>query len=246
MSSVARNRDYYEALSPGREDYWRYMAAPRMRVARILSLLRRLRPRSIVDLGCGNGALLEEIRAAWPEARLAGVDLSVAQTDANRARMPGIEWIAADLQQPLAASEARFEAVVASEIIEHLDRPELLLQNAARMADRGGRLILTTQSGPLRATERRVGHVRHFEAGEMRALLGECGWTPVEVWNEGFPFHDLSKKWANRDPDASMQRFGGERYGMGERAICFLLRAAFAFNSRRRGAQLFALAERTG
>ena len=69
MSSIARNRDYYEAPSPGRDDYWRYMAAPRLRVARIVELLRRIRPSSIVDLGCGNGALLGEIRAAWPEVR---------------------------------------------------------------------------------------------------------------------------------------------------------------------------------
>ena len=237
------NRDYYEAASPAREDYWRYMAAPRARVARIVELVRQLAPKTLVDLGCGNGRLLEEIAAAMPDVRLAGIDLSMRQIEENRARVPEVEWRVADLQHPML--EDTYHVVVASEVIEHLDDAAMLLRNAHALARRGGHLILTTQSGPLRETERRVGHVRHFTAAELRALLEQTGWTPLPVWNEGWPFHDLSKWWANRDADASMARFGGdEGYGFREKAICFALRAAFRLNSRRRGAQLYALARK--
>jgi 2-polyprenyl-3-methyl-5-hydroxy-6-metoxy-1,4-benzoquinol methylase len=248
MSSVERNRDYYEALPPGRDDYWRYMAAPRHRAARLKRLLARIAPSSVVDLGCGNGQLLSELYAKWPRIKLAGVDLSAPRIEANRTAMPHIEWICADLQQPIAnAHEARsqaFDVVIASEIIEHLDAPALLLSHARSLAGPDGHLILTTQSGPVRETERRVGHVRHFTRDELSDLLESTGWTALRVWNEGFPFHDLSKWWANRNPSRSIGRFGSDAYGFSQRFVCLALRAAFLFNSRRRGAQLFALARR--
>lgn len=238
------NRDYYEAPSQARLDYWRYMAAPRARVARVLGEVRKIAPGSLVDLGCGDGSLLAEIQRALPAIRLAGVDLSESQIANNRKRTPAIEWHAANLEEAVALTET-YECVVASEVIEHLERPASLLRNAAVVAAPGASLLLTTQSGPVRETERRVGHVRHFTAAELEALLAEHGWTPVRVWNEGYPFHDLSKWWANRDADASMARFGGdEGYGWGERAICLALRAAFRLNSRSRGAQLYAVARR--
>ena len=65
----------------------------------------------------------------------------------------------------------------------------------------------------------------------------------MRIWNTGFPFHDLSKWYANRDPDRSLEQFGERAYGMRENVICWALRQAFRFNSRRRGAQLFAVAE---
>ena len=139
----------------------------------------------------------------------------------------------------------RFEMVVASEIVEHVRDPRTFLSNALQMAvPRWGRLLLSTQSGPLRETERRVGHLRHFAAADMTQVLLDAGWEPLRVWNAGFPFHDLSKWYANRDPDASMRRFGDERYGLREDLVCMALRVAFRLNSRRRGAQLFALARR--
>lgn len=241
MSSTGLNRDFYDAGLPGVEDYWRYMAAPRARVARILALLRRIAPSSIADLGCGNGALLAEIAAAMPSVALAGIDLSSRQIESNRRRFPSIDWQLADLQTPLTTGR-RYAAVVASEVIEHLDDPAMLLANARTLAERGGHLVLTTQSGAVRPTERRVGHVRHFSAAEMRTLLERSGWTPVSVWNEGWPFHDLSKWYANRDPERSIEAYANRPYGRRERLIAFALRAAFRCNSRTRGAQLFAVA----
>jgi SAM-dependent methyltransferase len=242
--ATSTNRDYYEAASAARDDYWRFMAAPRARVARILDLVRLAAPASLLDLGCGNGQLLDEIARAFPAMKLAGLDLAARQLAENGARAPRIEWLQGDLSQPVAAP-ATFECITASEVIEHLDDPRALLANAHRLAGPGAHLIVSTQSGTVRETERRVGHVRHFTADDMTALLEAEGWTPLRVWNEGFPFHDLSKWWANRNPDASMARFGGaHRYGTAERALCFALRTAFRLNSRRRGAQLYALARK--
>lgn len=251
MSAREPSRDvnsaYYGSISPGRDDYWRLMAAPRHRVATLLRELTAVRPTSVVDLGCGGGQLLAEVAKDLPAARRTGVDLSPAQIEANRRAEPGTEWQVLDLQSVEALPPAlagRFDAVVASELIEHLADPLRLLALAREMAaPSGAQLLLSTQSGPVRETERRVGHLRHFAAAEMTSLLASAGWEPLRVWNAGFPFHDLSKWWANRDPDASLSRFGSGAYGPAERAVCLLLRLAFRLNSSRRGAQLFAVAK---
>lgn len=242
------NRAYYEAVSAGQQDYWRLMAAPRARVATILSLVQEEPVRSLVDLGCGGGSLLREIETRLPGVELAGLDLSSRQIEANRRGGSRISWAVSDLERPLAEGESlagRWDVVVASEILEHLDDPETFLGNALQLATPGrGRLLLTTQSGPVRETERRVGHRRHFTREVLERLLVDAGWTEPRVWNAGFPFHDLSKWWANRDPDASFRRFGDRPYGPRERLVCALLRGAFALNSRSRGAQLYAVGRR--
>lgn len=243
------NRAYYERLQLGRDDYWRKMAAPRFRVTTLLRLLSELRPRRVVDLGCGGGQLLSELKRHHPGVAFTGVDLSVNQILANRQRMPDIDWYACDLDQPLSSSlrelTGAFDVVVATELIEHVASPEALLGNGRILASpRGGRLLLTTQSGPVRETERRVGHRRHFETGQMNDLLAASGWDPVSVWNCGFPFHDLSKWYANLDPDRSMRQFGEKAYGPVELAVCLFLRILFRLNSRTRGAQLVAIASK--
>lgn len=247
--AVERNLAYYDQSLVGRDDYWRFMAAPRFRVRTLLAELSRTGAASVVDLGCGNGLLLDEVARRFPAMERAGVDLSPALVEGNRRRRPDASWHTLDLDRPGAVAEplaGRFAAVVAAEVIEHVERPEVFLRNAADLAAPGGWLLLSTQSGPVRPTERHVGHVRHFSRQELRRLLDDAGWRPERVWNCGFPFHDLSKWWANRRPETTLDRFGSRPYGRSERAVCAALRLAFRLNSRRRGVQLFAVAQREG
>jgi 2-polyprenyl-3-methyl-5-hydroxy-6-metoxy-1,4-benzoquinol methylase len=262
-SASELNRAYYSDLSPGKDDYWRKMAAPRFRVSTLLSELAQLIaersgespqkevkehwPGSLIDLGCGNGQLLSELAAGFPSLKLFGADLAEPQLEKNRLAMPACEFFVMDLSCAGVVPDAllgRFDFITASEVIEHVEYPERLLENALKLCRPRGYLLLSTQSGPVRETERRVGHLGHFTSQQMQSRLTAAGWTPVRVWNSGFPFHDLSKWYANRDPDASMRQFAGQRYGFKQELLCFLLRLAFRFNSQRRGAQLFAIARR--
>lgn len=246
--AAALNREFYEGDQPGVIDYWTYMAAPRTRVATVLREVRRANPATVIDLGCGGGQLLNEIADALPGVRLYGVDISAPRIEANRRLHRGVEWHVADLdgeRAPPSELQGVADVVIATEIVEHLDAPESFLRGALALARRpGGQLIVTTQSGPVQETERRVGHRRHYSREQMHDLLTRSGWHPERVWNSGWPFHDLSKWYANRDPEGSMATFGANQYGLQQRAVCFALRTLFKFNSNSRGAQLYAIARR--
>lgn len=238
-----RNLDYYGRWPEGAADYARYMAAPRFRAHVVVEQLRSKRPASVLDLGCGEGTLLLQIREALGSGvRLAGVDLSEGQIAENRRSHPEVEWIAGNIEDESLVLERQYEAIVATEVIEHLADPGAFLRAARRFAAPGASLVLTTQSGRMSETERRVGHFRHFTREEMTRLLESAGWQVERVWNAGFPFHNLSKWAANLSPEQTMRGFGTKPYGWGQRAVAATLRGLFTLNSRRRGAQLFALA----
>lgn len=238
-----RNRLYYASQTEGLESYWKEMAAPVVRRETFMKLIAEHRPSSVVDLGCGGGHLLYEIRQRWPQMQLAGVELSDEQIERNRQRSPEIHWMNANLDAPAAFSH-QYECVIASEIIEHVSNPGVFLENAYRLAKPGALLLLSTQSGRVQRTERLVGHFRHYSAPEMTQLLLHSGWTPLKVWNTGFPFQDLSKRVANLRPELSVQHFANRKYGWPQKLVCFLLRLLFRLNSQTRGTQLYAVARR--
>ncbi len=242
------NVDYYHEPFPGRMDYWRLMAAPRFRMKTILKIISRYNPSNLVDLGCGSGELLKEIQRKYPQLKLCGVDLSETQIDINKQRDSSIEWYEIDLDRADNLPEhmvEKFDIITASEIIEHVDNPPLFLKNASKLAKPGvGRLILSTQSGRIWETERRVGHRNHFLKGGMEELLKGGGWNPIKVWNAGFPFHSIAKFLANLKPGSTMKSFSDRPYGTFQKAVCFILRMLYKLNSNSTGSQLFAVAKR--
>ena len=135
----------------------------------------------VIDAGCNCG---------YGAAILADAGLTVAAFDIwfqgleyarkNWAR-PGITWVKADF-------EGAFEfpttgAVVAFEIIEHLEDPRPLLKEARRVASR---LFASVPNEDIWPWVSRLGpvHKRHYTRAEFAALLAECGWTETDWYGQ--------------------------------------------------------------
>lgn len=243
-NAAQANREWYDRLTAGQEDYWRLMAAPRLRVRTALKAVARANPARLCDFGCGNGALLEAVHARFPGTELMGLDLSPELVAHNQTRLPHMAFACADLCDPaFALPWEPVHMALSLEVLEHLQEPAAYLKSIRKSLAPGGGLFLSTQSGRIRETERRVGHIRHWSAQDMAQALTDAGFTAVTVRNAGWPFHDLSKHLANRNPDKTMQSFGESAYGPKQRFVCWGLRVLFAFNSGSRGSQLFATAQ---
>ncbi len=100
---------------------------------------------SLLDIGCGGGLLSEPMTRLG--ARVTGVDASarniaVASLHAER------QGLAVDYRQgtaeALAAEGARFDVVMALEIVEHVSDVDLFLHSCGEMVKPGGLLFLST------------------------------------------------------------------------------------------------------
>jgi 2-polyprenyl-3-methyl-5-hydroxy-6-metoxy-1,4-benzoquinol methylase len=113
----------------------------------VLAILSALRVRSVVDLGCGNGQLCAQLRAAGFDA--VGVDADEAGIAIARSAYPGIHFhqcgFDGDPAQLLHAEGRRsFDAIVSTEVIEHLYSPHLLPRYAWGLLAAGGYLVMST------------------------------------------------------------------------------------------------------
>ena len=90
---------------------------------------------SVLDVGCGRGYLLNQLRAAAPDARLAGVDLLD--------EVPGAafeyHWGQADA---LPFDDAVFDVVICTHVIEHVKEPDKVIAELMRVAKR--KVIIVT------------------------------------------------------------------------------------------------------
>ena len=58
----------------------------------LLSRISHLRPRSIIDVGCGPGNSTELLARAFPDAEIIGIDTSPEMVASAAERLPGIEF----------------------------------------------------------------------------------------------------------------------------------------------------------
>jgi 2-polyprenyl-3-methyl-5-hydroxy-6-metoxy-1,4-benzoquinol methylase len=99
----------------------------------------------VLDLGSGNGALCSALlRDGYS---VVGIEPDKHGVELSRAAYPAIhfyEYGVNDDPASLLAKEAPFDAVVSTEVIEHLFSPQLLPIYSAQVLPKNGYLIVTT------------------------------------------------------------------------------------------------------
>lgn len=112
----------------------------------VSELITRLEPQKILDVGCGTGDnLTQQLAKMFPEYRFVGIDSDMASINyANSRRTTeNIEFFVADEQAQL----GRFDLVIASEVIEHVESPTVFLEFLTNSVEKDGNIILTLPNG---------------------------------------------------------------------------------------------------
>jgi SAM-dependent methyltransferase len=97
----------------------------------------------ILDVGCGEGSITLKLKQACGAREAYGIDISEKAT--KLALEKGVRAICLDVDNEDFRFEADFfDAVCASEVIEHLFDPDRLIQNCIRVLKPGGIFLLTS------------------------------------------------------------------------------------------------------
>jgi 2-polyprenyl-3-methyl-5-hydroxy-6-metoxy-1,4-benzoquinol methylase len=94
---------------------------------------------SVLDFGAGTGALTRRLLQSGRFASVAAADLMT-----RPANLDPVDWMRADLNDPLPAADKSFDSVIAAEVIEHLENPRAMAREIFRLLKPGGTAIIST------------------------------------------------------------------------------------------------------
>ncbi|MDH4147399.1 MAG: class I SAM-dependent methyltransferase, partial [Acidimicrobiia bacterium] len=162
-----------------------------------------------------------------------------------RTRLPFAQWALLDVTSD--SLDDRFDLIICSEVLEHLDRPADAVRNLRSMLVDGGWLIVTVPHGKVHATERAIGHVGHPSIGELQRWMTDAGLTVRSTTCWGWPGYAAVKYLANVSPEKSLDTFGNGSYGRISRLLnsaAYLVTGATSLPNSQRGVQSVLVAQR--
>ena len=151
-------------------------------------------PLRLLDVGCGTGDFALSFHKAFPGSQYLGIDVSQAGIEICRQKVPGARFQQQDLTNPSpidVADQGWATVAICSEVLEHLDQPELILTHIKPYLAPSSVLLITVPGGPMSAFDKHIGHRQHFSITGLKSLLEKSGYTRCKIWGAGFPFFNL-------------------------------------------------------
>lgn len=175
MSGIGFDPEYFAALAAVEEQSFWFRWRSRLIVWAIAKYAPSMP--SMIDVGCGNGIVLQALRDRFPAARLVGAEPFARALEFARQRVPDARLIQTDALH-LPADEA-FEVAGAFDVIEHIDDDVAALCEIARCLPLGGTVVITVPQHPRlwSGTDTFAHHRRRYRRGELIEKLAAAGFA---------------------------------------------------------------------
>lgn len=134
-------KQFYENYWDGQSDYLSDFGLKWPKLKKFIPLDNNI---TIVDFGCGNGKILEEIRKINSNAKLIGLDVSETALQQAKRDLPGIEFYKINDGEKFPLNNDCVDFIFSSEVIEHIYDVENAFKEIARILRPGGRILFTT------------------------------------------------------------------------------------------------------
>jgi SAM-dependent methyltransferase len=159
---------------------WRALGA-KGKADHVMKLCARadIRPASTLEVGCGDGALLCELRRRGFGGSLHGVEITRAAVKIARGRAE-IDSVELYDGEHLSARDGEHELGVVSHVLEHVPHPATLLAEIARACKTVVMEVPLEDNLSARRSSKRehadeVGHLQRLSRGSARALVAQAG-----------------------------------------------------------------------
>ena len=213
------------------------------KLPQLTALLAGPWPQRVLEVGCATGELIAAVPASAGSVRV-GLDLSERNIAAARERFPQVEFHAGDLRR---LRHERFDAVILSDVLEHVSDDTAFLAEAARLAPR---LLINLplednwlNRGRVYGPDDVSGHLRAYSLAQGHRLIERAG-LRLARWHQ---------VWVHETPLEAQRRqlrirHHGQAYGgawparLAKRALFGAAAAVRPFGRRLLASNLFALA----
>lgn len=134
---------------------------------------------AVIEVGCSSGFLLQDLRQEFPHAEIVGADIVVKPLERLAESLPGVPLVQMDLLQcPL--GERQFDAVVAVNVLEHIEDDRAALEKMAGILKPGGILVLEVPQGP-DLYDYYDTYLRHFRRYSKKDLLAKIAASGLQL-----------------------------------------------------------------
>lgn len=151
----------------------------------------------VLDIGCGNGAL--SFFAAKKGCKVLGVDISKkailgCRLNTKILGLNGLTFQSKSFDQLTVKEIGRFDLVICSEVLEHLQKDLQVLRKIYSLLKPGGTLFLSTPSvnSPIHTLrmiffkkdsfDEEVGHLRRYDMKQLVSLLKKANYKILEIY----------------------------------------------------------------
>lgn len=184
--------DLWKSLEPViPNDHCRQMTAPTVLETHVKS---GFQPDTVLDFGCGDGRSIDLFARLLPSAKWIGVDIESSPEVASRVRSDG-QFVTYDGEN-LPFPNANFDLIYTYQVMEHVRKPETVLQEIARVMKSQGLFIgQTSQFEPYHSYS-----LWNFTVYGFKRILEDAGFCLLELRPGIDGFTLMRRTYENRPP----------------------------------------------
>ena len=132
---------YYPLEVAGKDDLYRQLATFKWyyipwKWEYEQSLIYAARANSILEIGCGSGLFLENLKKRFPEKRISGLEITVNE-------MPEKFIINETIQEHVSHCNMQYDLVCSYQVLEHISEVNSFLEASIKALKSGGHLIIS-------------------------------------------------------------------------------------------------------
>ncbi len=147
----------------------------------------RGRGRTVLEVGCGGGALGARLARDFDYT---GYEPDTESFETARSRLAAVGRGRVRNELLPAEPTRSFDVVCAFEVLEHIEDDAAAVDRWRSWLRPGGRLVLSVPANPRRfgPADEAVGHYRRYTRAGLETLLDAAGFSDIDVVMVGFPF----------------------------------------------------------